>query len=350
LNLNLNKLDPEDMHTQIFRFPDQLKDALDIGMNHRVKIKNTTISGVVIAGMGGSGIGGELIKAITADSATIPIEIVRDYSIPFWVGPSTLVICISYSGDTEETLSCYSDALVRGAKILGITTGGELFARLKKDRCDFIKIRGGNPPRASLAYLSIPALIYLSDLGLCSKTIKDEIDQSVISLLKIRKSFAEQSESNPTINLATKIFNSIPIIYGDARYTSSVALRLRGQLEENAKMLGFHHALPEINHNEIVGYLNNSSILKQTGIIWLMDKDQHPSCILRQSLTKNLIGDTVKYQKEIVSLGNCLTERLLYLVNFCDWVSFWCAILHGTDPTPVKLIEDLKQKLYENRD
>ena len=115
-------------------------------------------------------------------------------------------------------------------------------------------------------------------------------------------------------------------------------------------MLGFHHALPEINHNEIVGYLNNSSILKQTGIIWLMDKDQHPSCILRQSLTKNLIGDTVKYQQEIVSLGNCLTERLLYLVNFCDWVSFWCAILHGTDPTPVKLIEDLKQKLYENRE
>ena len=345
MNLNLNKLDPEDMYTQIFRFPDQLKNALDIGMNHHLKIKNTTISGVVIAGMGGSGIGGELIKTLTAHSATVPIEIVKDYSIPFWVGPSTLVICISYSGNTEETLSCYNQALVKGAKILGITTGGKLFARLKKDRCDFIKIPGGNPPRASLAYLAIPALIYLTDLGLCSKRIKDEIVQSVVFLLEIREAFSEQSESNPTIILATKIFNSIPIIYGDARYTSSVALRLRGQLEENAKMLGFHHSLPEMNHNEIVGYLNNPSILKQIGIIWLIDKDQHPSCILRQSLTKNLIGDTVKYQKDIVSLGKCLTERLLYLVNFCDWVSFWCAILHGTDPTPVKLIDELKQKL-----
>tara|TARA_B100000700_G_C15062714_1_gene866993 strand:- start:9310 stop:10362 length:1053 start_codon:yes stop_codon:yes gene_type:complete len=350
LTFDLKKIDPKNMYTQIFSFPDQLKNALNIGINHHPKIRDVNITSVVIAGMGGSGIGGELIKALTADSVTIPIEIVKDYNIPFWVSSSTLVICISYSGNTEETLSCYNQALVRGAKVLGITSGGELLSKLKKDRCDFINIGDGNPPRASLGYLAIPALIYLCDLGLCAERIKDEISHSVLFLLEIRESFSKQSKSNPAMNLAMKIYDSIPIIYGDARYTEFVALRLRGQLEENAKMLGFHHTLPEMNHNEIVGYYNNPMLLKKIGIIWLIDKSQHSGSSLRQSLTKDLIRDTVKYQEEIISIGNSITERLLYLLNFCDWVSYWCAILHDTDPTPVKLIEELKQKLYENRD
>ena len=145
--------------------------------------------------------------------------------------------------------------------------------------------------------------------------------------------------------MAKKIYGSIPIIYGDARYTGSVALRFRGQLEENAKMVAFHHSLPEMNHNEIVGYLNNPELLNNLGILWLMDESQHPRTALRQSLTKNLIGDIVGYQEEICSMGSSLMERLFYLIHYCDWVTYWCAVLHGTDPTPVKRIQTLKESL-----
>ena len=118
--------------------------------------------------------------------------------------------------------------------------------------------------------------------------------------------------------------------------------------KKNGKWLAFHHTLPEMNHNEIVGYKNNPDLLKRMGIIWLIDKDQHERTTLRQSLTCKLIGETVCYQEEVRSRGTSLAERLLYLVHFGDWVSYWCAVLHGVDPTPVERIESLKAKLAEN--
>ncbi len=333
------------MHRQIFTFPEQMQSAFRIADESVPQGKKSTATAVVIAGMGGSAIGGDLIKALTADSATVPIEVVRDYSLPAWVGPSTAVICVSYSGNTEESLSCYDEACKNGAQLIGITSGGELADRLKEDGGHLITIPGGNPPRASLGLVSIPALVYLSRQGLCSGAEENEIAGAAALLSKHRSEFSKQSDSNRALNLAKKICGSIPIIYGDARYTGSVALRFRGQLEENAKMVAFHHSLPEMNHNEIVGYLNNPNLLQKAGIIWLLDEDQHTRTGLRQSLTRDLIGDIVGYQEEIQSVGGSLLERLFYLIHFCDWVSYWCAILHGTDPSPVERIEALKQSL-----
>ena len=338
-------LDPEGMHQQIYTFPGQIESAYQIANESVSDLVRSTASAVLIAGMGGSAIGGDLIKSLTADSAAVPIEVVRDYSLPEWVGPSTLVICVSYSGNTEETLSCYNEAIEKGAQLVGITSGGELAERLRTDGGDLITIPGGNPPRASLGLVSIPALIYLSQQGLCSASNTHEIAGTVALLTEARSEFSKESDSNRTLKMAKKIYDSIPIIYGDARYTGSVALRFRGQLEENAKMVAFHHSLPELNHNEIVGYLNNPELLKNLGIVWLMDESQHPRTVLRQSLTKDLIGDIVGYQEEIHSMGSSLMERLFYLIHYCDWVSYWCAVLHGTDPTPVKRIQALKESL-----
>ena len=333
------------MHQHIFTFPEQIELAFQIA-NQAVSVNHESrVSEVVIAGMGGSAIGGDLIKALVADSIAVPIEVVRDYSLTSWVGPSTLVICVSYSGNTEETLSCYSEAAKKGAQLAGITSGGELADRLDNDGGDLITIPDGNPPRASLGFVSIPVLVYLSRHGLCSGAYEDKIAGAANLITEYRSGFSEESDSNRTLNLARKIYDSIPVIYGDARYTGSVATRFRGQLEENAKMVAFHHSLPEMNHNEIVGYLNNPDLLQQISIVWLMDKNQHSRTTLRKSLTSDLIGDIVGSQEEIQSLGSNLTERLFYLIHFCDWVSYWCAILHGTDPTPVERIEALKQSL-----
>ena len=247
--MDFRKLDPVDMHSQIVNFPKQIEDALAIGEGYDPKGDFSDISSVVIAGMGGSGIGGDLIRALTVDSANTPIEVVRDYRLPAWVDGKTLVICVSYSGNTEETLSCLENAIKRGAKVAGITSGGEMESRLNDVDGNVIKIPGGNPPRASLGYVSIPALVFLQKSGLTDKSINKDLQDASCSLKKLSGSFAEPSDSNPTFALAKNVYDSVPIIYGDARYTGAVALRWRGQLEENGKMVAFHHTLPEMNHN-----------------------------------------------------------------------------------------------------
>ena len=346
--MDFRKLDPADMHGQIVNFPKQIEDALAIGGGHDPKGDFSDISSVVIAGMGGSAIGGDLIRALTIDSTSVPIEVVRDYRLPAWVDGKTFVICVSYSGNTEETLSCLDDALERGAKVAGVTSGGKLEARLNGFDSDVIKIPGGNPPRASIGYVSIPAIVLLQKIGLADESLSKDLQSAAVELKELRDNFAEPSDSNPTFSLAKTVYDSVPIIYGDARYTGAVALRWRGQFEENGKMAAFHHTLPEMNHNEIVGFKNNPELLKQMGVVWLIDKDQHERTALRQSLTRELIGETVRYQKEVRSQGNSLVGRLLYLVHFGDWVSYWCAVLHGVDPTPVERIELLKARLVKN--
>ena len=346
--MDFRKLDPADMHGQIVNFPKQIEDALAIGRGHDPKGDFSDISSVVIAGMGGSGIGGDLIRALTIDSTSVPIEVGRDYRLPAWVDGKTFVICVSYSGNTEETLSCLDDALERGAKVAGVTSGGKLEARLNGFDSDVIKIPGGNPPRASIGYLFIPAIVLLQKIGLADESLSKDLQSAAVELKELRDNFAEPSDSNPTFSLAKTVYDSVPIIYGDARYTGAVALRWRGQFEENGKMAAFHHTLPEMNHNEIVGFKNNPELLKQMGVVWLIDKDQHERTALRQSLTRELIGETVRYQKEVRSQGNSLVGRLLYLVHFGDWVSYWCAVLHGVDPTPVERIDLLKARLVKN--
>ena len=176
--MDFRKLDPVDMHSQIVNFPNQIEDALAIGEGYDPKGDFSDISSVVIAGMGGSGIGGDLIRALTVDSANTPIEVVRDYRLPAWVDGKTLVICVSYSGNTEETLSCLENAIKRGAKVAGITSGGEMESRLNDVDGNVIKIPGGNPPRASLGYVSIPALVFLQKCDLTDKSINKDLQDA----------------------------------------------------------------------------------------------------------------------------------------------------------------------------
>ena len=338
-------IDPENMHKSIFDFPDHIIQALDIGKKITLHNDYEKIQNIVVAGMGGSAIGGDLVKLLTKNELNIPLVISRNYKLPNWVNENTLVICSSYSGNTEETLSCFNDALIKGGKTVGISTGGELTKQLIENNLDVITIPSGLQPRAALALSFVPMLSLLNKIGFISSNFIQELNSSVDLLKVFRDKYCDQSDQNPSYATAQKIYKTVPIIYGENEYTGIIAVRWKGQLSENAKMLAFCNDLPEMNHNEIVGWENNKTLMEKTSIIWLSDVEDHPRIASRQTATKDIIGKTTSIHEKISLEGDTQFNRLLHLVHYGDWVSYWCAILHQTDPTPVTKIDQLKKIL-----
>ena len=338
-------IDPENMHKSIFDFPDHIIQALDIGKKITLHNDYEKIQNIVVAGMGGSAIGGDLVKLLTKNELNIPLVISRNYKLPNWVIENTLVICSSYSGNTEETLSCFNDALIKGGKTVGISTGGELTKQLIENDLDLITIPSGLQPRAALALSFVPMLSLLNKIGFISSNFIQELNSSVDLLKVFRDKYCDQTDQNPSYATAQKIYKTVPIIYGENEYTGIIAVRWKGQLSENAKMLAFCNDLPEMNHNEIVGWENNKTLMEKTSIIWFSDVEDHPRIVSRQTAPKDIIGKTTSIHEKISLEGDTQFNRLLHLVHYGDWVSYWCAILHQTDPTPVTKIDQLKKIL-----
>tara|TARA_A100001011_G_scaffold102316_2_gene107854 strand:+ start:50947 stop:51987 length:1041 start_codon:yes stop_codon:yes gene_type:complete len=344
--MDLKNIDTSNMLKEIESLPFQIEESLDIMNDYKFKIKNfEKINNVVIVGMGGSGIGGDIVNSIISDKTPIPFYVVRDYNLPSWVDENSLVICVSYSGNTEETISCFEEALHRKSYIVGITSGGILQEKLNRFNLDLISIPKNKPPRASIGYISILILLVLEKNNLIGNLSEKNLLETSSKLKILTNTFNKMENKNPTFFLAKQIFKTVPIIYGDFKYTSSIALRWRGQIEENSKMISFHNILPEMNHNEIVGYENNNNLFDKLSIIWLKDKNIHPRTSLRQKYSLQLLSENISNQFEVESHGESLIERIFYLIYWGDWLSFWLAICHGTDPTPVKRIEKLKKKL-----
>ena len=343
--MNKQNIDIDNMHGAIYNFSDQVRHAVDIGGQIALKKQITSLQNVIIVGMGGSAIGGDILCALIKDELKIPVVVSRQYSIPNWANEKTLVICSSYSGDTEETLSAYEDALQKGTEIIGITTGGELMKRLDKERFDYIKIPGGLQPRAALAYSFIPMLFLMQKLGLISDRFCYNLE-SLIDLLNVkREEYGLASAKNPTYSLAQQIYTKIPVIYGEADSTNIIAMRWKGQFCENAKMLAYHNELPELNHNEIVGWENNSDLFQYIALIWIKDKSHHDRVGIRQEITKTILNNSAISQYTVEVLEKNRMVRFLHLIHFGDWVSYWCAIAHQTDPSPVAKITQLKKEL-----
>ena len=295
--------------------------------------------------MGGSAIGGDINNMLLRDDLAIPLIVSRNYNIPKWANKHTLVIVSSYSGDTEETLSAFDDALLKECQIIGITTGGTLLNKISVNNLDHIIMPKGLQPRAALAYSFVPMLYLFLELGLIEMDLHNNLINSVTLLQSVRDSYRHNDQNNKTWILSNKIYNTIPIIYGESDNTSIIALRWSNQLCENSKMLSFCNELPEFNHNEIVGWENNSSIIEKLSIIWLNDKSNHERIDIRQEITSKILDNVVDKQFEISLNGNTRFERLLHLIHFGDWVSLWCAYLHNTDPSPVEKIANLKNEL-----
>ena len=343
--MSASHLDPQDMKQAIYDFADNLRDAIAIGQGVVLKSTPAPINNVVVAGMGGSAIGGNVNRMLLRDELSVPIYVSRNYKIPAWADKHTLVITSSYSGETEETLSAMTDALEKGCQICGISTGGKLKDVLQENDCDTVLIPAGLQPRAALAYSFVPMLYLLKGFGLVASDIDQNLKKTADLLVSLRDNYSRASDDNATWLLAKSVHATIPIIYGETESTAVVAMRWRGQFSENGKMLAFHNELPELNHNEIVGWENNPELFNHLSIIWLKDKSDQERVSMRQDVTGTILKNVTKNQFEVAVSGASRFERLLHLIHYGDWVSLWCAYFHKTDPSPVEKISNLKDKL-----
>ena len=339
------EIDKDDMYQSIWDFPENIIDAIELSENITLKNEYRDLNNIIIAGMGGSAIGGDVVYSLIKNEIKIPFVVNRGYDLPAWANSSTLIICSSYSGNTEETISILEEAKSLDAKVIGITTGGVLESLCKNYSFDFVNIPSGLQPRAALAFSFIPLLYILKKTSLINVEVKNWLESSVDLIKSKREEYSLNKENNPVYQLANKLYNKLPIIYADSGSLETVAVRFKGQICENSKILAYHSIYPEMNHNEIVGWENNEEYFSNYYVLWLMDEEMNSRNKSRKNIISEILSDLNVSQQEIKVDGNSFKERFLLLIHYGDWLSYWCAILHNTDPSPVKNIQTLKDKL-----
>jgi glucose/mannose-6-phosphate isomerase len=342
---NILRHDTLNMRKLLIEFPQQIEGAIRIGKSAKVSLKPSRIRNIVVTGLGGSAIGGDLLRSFLADELAIPFAVNRHYFLPEYVDANSLVIVSSYSGNTEETIAAHEDARKRKAQVLCISSNGETERLAKKYKHALVKIPTGFPPRAALGYSFFPVLVLLARLKLAK--LKEKQMKETVALL--RSKVDEYTSLDPQINhalaLARRLHNRIPIVYSPAEWYDSVNLRWRGQFSENAKVLAFGHVVPEMNHNELVGWKILRQQMKEMAVIFLRDRAIHHRVAVRMNIMKTIISEYAAEIIEVESEGNSLLARMFSLIYLGDWVSFYLAILNGVDPTPVKVIDYLKNEL-----
>jgi glucose/mannose-6-phosphate isomerase len=318
--------------------PAQLEDALA-----RVEAADVERvdagGGLVVCGMGGSAIGADLARGAIGDRARRPLVTSRDYEPPSWVSEDTVVLCSSYSGDTEETLAAYGAAGDRGAPRVVMTTGGRLADAARADGVPVIGVPSGMQPRAAVAYMTVGTLEVAARAGV-SDSLRDEVEAAARLLRTLAGEWGPDgaADAEPKA-LARRLQSHVPVVYG-AELTAPVSVRWRAQLNENAEIPAFDGVLPEMDHNEICGWGQPTFTA-----IFLEDREQHPRVARRIELTADVVAAAGSPVERIATRGESRTERLLSLVLLGDLTSVYLAVLNGVDPTPVARIEDFKQRL-----
>jgi glucose/mannose-6-phosphate isomerase len=339
------RYDPDGMRNDLHRLPQQLREAWQKANQFALPADFATIDKIIICGMGGSAIGGELIKKF-ASNLTKPIIFVhRDYDLPAFVDSKTLVIASSYSGNTEETLSNFKQALDKDCLKMASTTGGKLEDLAKIRQIPVFTIDYVCQPRAALGYSFIPLVALLSRLGFIEdKSI--EVERAAQTLEKLLDKLSENvpSSCNPAKQLAHKLFGKLLIIYG-AGILSPVAQRWKGQFNENSKTWAFYETFSELNHNSVVGYEFPKEMANKTYIILLRSPSLHPRILARYQITSEIL-EKAKVEHEIIdSQGEDNLTQMMSLIFLGDWTSYYLAMLNQADPSPVKMIDYLKERL-----
>ncbi len=325
-----------DMKTLIAQFPENITEALEIASKAKISAPKHEIKNVLICGMGGSGIGGRLVAKWLEDELSVPVAFALDYGIPGFVSKNTLVIGSSYSGNTEETLSSVHQALEKGAQLIGITSGGKMLDLCNENNYDVVVVPGGNPPRSALAYSLVQLLHIFAELGMSSKMRLEE-------MAKARDLIVSEQDSIREIGLemASFVHGNVPIFYSTTDY-EPVLVRARQQFNENGKNLGWSHAIPEMNHNELVGWGGGDD---RFALIVLETDDMHPRNAKRLEITKATIAKKTKHLMTVKSKGKSRIERSIYLINIVDWASLYITDLNGADPIDIEIIDYLKDEL-----
>jgi glucose/mannose-6-phosphate isomerase len=303
---------------------------------------------IVVAGLGGSAIGGELLKDWAKTQLKVPIEVSREYQLPKYANKKTLVFITSYSGETEETLSSFLDALKRKCMIYCISSGGSLLKYAQKHEVPYLQVPDGMPPRAALPYMLVPLLVYLEKAGLV-KGVKEELTEAFSLLEKISQDNAPQKPTNENFakNVAQNIGESAPVAYGFGFYRS-VAQRFKQQFNENSKSAAKWEYFPELDHNEIVGWEGRGEQCKYFSVIFIRDIDEPVEIESRIETTKQIMEQVGLVMFDLEVQGKSALAKMLSTIVIGDFISVYLAVVRGVDPTPVKTINLLKDTLKQN--
>ena len=335
INLHLASVNKIDMKTLIQDFTKQLKDALVIGNGTDLQKRDRIFNNVLITGMGGSGIGGTIITELASETE-IPIFVNKSYDLPSWVNEKTLVIGSTYSGNTEETIAVVELALKSGAELAFITSGGRAGEIATENKLNQIVLEGGNPPRSMLSYSLVSLMFLFNHYEVASFDINEEINK-VIDLLDSE----EVTTVTESKKIADSIHNTFPLIYGVAGY-EGISTRFRQQINENSKTLCGHHIIPEMNHNELVGWAGAD---KYVSVIFLRNSDDSVKNQQRIEINKTIISNYTNTVLEIWGKGDSKIARTFYHIHFEDWVTMHLSELNGVDVVEVNVIDFLKSEL-----
>ena len=340
----IGELDPTGQLADILDLPEHLRDALWRVESASLRPADSP-GGLVVAGMGGSAIGGALARAVIGDRASRPIAIARGYALPPWSTSDATVLCASYSGNTEETLAAYEAASIVGAHRVVSTTGGALAEAARRDGVPVVPLPGGYQPRAAVGYGLVVSMEVAALAGVC-EPLHTEIDVAAAHAERLIAEWGpDADEDSLAKRLARHLHGTIPQIAG-SDLTAPIAYRWKTQINENAKLPAFAGELPELDHNEIVGWAGATALGRFSAVL-LDDSDLHPRVRTRISLTQRLIAESGADVERVQSVGGTRIERLVSLVLLGDLVSLYLAILEGVDPAAIAVLERLKKDLAE---
>lgn len=343
------RIDVDRMHQHIASFPDQVEwmwsESADFDPGF-----STKNSPLLICGMGGSAIGGRLLADLAGWNKSSMIYINNGYTFPHYFDKDTRVICVSYSGNTEEVISCYKEAIARKCNVAVITSGGELLKDSVERGVPLLKLPPGLPPRAAIGYL-FAAILRISSRSGIFRVDEEELQIAVARARRVVDKYSIESNSsrNDAFNLARKLYGKIPFIYSGGGLLRGISYRWRCQFNENAKTMAFDNVFPELGHNEIMGWECPEKFRENFFMILLKDRDDHPRIKTRMRVTheilKPLAGATAIIESCDKGEEQPRLSRLFSMLMLGDFSSVYLAVEYGKDPTPVEMIEDVKEKL-----
>ena len=341
------QVDTKGLLADILSIPEHLRDALwRVESAGGLMEEWDSAGGLIVAGMGSSGIGGALARAALGDHASRPIAIARGYGLPPWATPETTVLCASYSGNTEETLACFEAAGAVGARRVVVTSGGRLADLARAEDVPVIPIPGALQPRTAIGYTTVAALEVAALCG-CGPRMASEID---VAASHVEALAAEWGVDSPDDSLpkqiASAIVATVPVVVG-AGLTVPIAYRWKAQLNESAKLPAFSAELPEMDHYEIVGWEGAGS-LGPFSAIFLGDTDLHPRLRSRVELTEWIVQPSARATFRLETRGRNPNERIFSLVLLGDLVALYAAVIRGVDPAPVAIRDRLSDRLGDS--
>ena len=327
----IKQIDKSSYVTDLEEFPHHIMEGFELP--EKIKVDKKSIDKIVIAGMGGSAMPGDILETYMRYNSKVPVIVTRNYKLPALADKNTLVFTLSYSGNTEETIECFREALRKGCQIVSITSGGKIKELATLHKKPLVIVPGNKQPRAMVGYVFFSMLRMLMSYGLIRNVRKDV--EALSEYLKTSV-FKEKAQE-----LAKNLLDKIPLIYASDDF-GPVATRFKTQINENAKIHAFWNTFPEMNHNEIVGYTELYG--KYHMVIFGSDSD-HPRTKKRFEICKKLVKSKGVTVTQMNFSGNSLLKQMFTAIHMGDWTSYYMAVYKGVDPSPVEIIENLKKEL-----